>query len=241
MSQTVLSVGAHAADFVWRSGGALAAYAQRGDTVVALALTYGERGESAALWDRPGVSVDQVKDARRAEAEAAATELGITVRFLDFDDHPLEIDQARLMKIVSELRDIRPDIVLTHLPTDPLNADHPYAADAVLRAVRLAAVPGVLPSSKPLLRPSIFFFEPDQPEFCGFRPNVFLDISNVMDKKIAAMKCMETQGFLVETYEARGSYRGHHARRIREGSTVQFAEAYERHTPYVGQLFEEPT
>ena len=48
--KTVLVVSAHAADFVWRAGGAIALYASRGYRVRILCLSYGERGESERLW-----------------------------------------------------------------------------------------------------------------------------------------------------------------------------------------------
>ena len=44
--KTVLVISAHAADFVWRAGGAIALYADRGYHVRIVCLSYGERGES---------------------------------------------------------------------------------------------------------------------------------------------------------------------------------------------------
>ncbi len=46
VKKTVLVVSAHAADFVWRAGGAIALYSGRGYRVRILCLSYGERGES---------------------------------------------------------------------------------------------------------------------------------------------------------------------------------------------------
>ena len=37
-------VGAHSADFVWRSGGAVAVTTSQGGSALVLALSYGERG-----------------------------------------------------------------------------------------------------------------------------------------------------------------------------------------------------
>ena len=50
----ILVVSAHAADFVWRAGGAIALYAGRGYKVRILCLSYGERGESERLWKHGG-------------------------------------------------------------------------------------------------------------------------------------------------------------------------------------------
>ena len=67
--RTALVISAHAADFVWRCGGAIALHAQQGVNVTVVCLSFGERGESAKLWKQPGMTLQKVKDARRAEAE----------------------------------------------------------------------------------------------------------------------------------------------------------------------------
>ena len=50
--KTALVVSAHAADFVWRAGGAIALHARRGYRVRIVCLSYGERGESAGASNR---------------------------------------------------------------------------------------------------------------------------------------------------------------------------------------------
>jgi LmbE family N-acetylglucosaminyl deacetylase len=65
----MLVISAHAADFVWRAGGAIALYANRGYRVRIACLTYGERGESAKLWKEPDMTLERVKAARQKEAE----------------------------------------------------------------------------------------------------------------------------------------------------------------------------
>ena len=70
--KTVLVVSAHAADFVWRAGGAIALYAQKGYRVRILCLSFGERGESERLWKKEGMTVECVKQERQKESERAA-------------------------------------------------------------------------------------------------------------------------------------------------------------------------
>ncbi|HEX7993620.1 MAG TPA: PIG-L family deacetylase, partial [Streptosporangiaceae bacterium] len=84
----VLVVSAHAGDFVWRAGGAMALAASRGAAVTVLCLTYGERGESARAW-REGMELAEIKELRRAEAAKAADVLGASIEFLDAGDYPL--------------------------------------------------------------------------------------------------------------------------------------------------------
>ena len=67
-AKTGLVVSAHSADFVWRAAGAIALYAKRGWTMKVVCLSFGERGESAKLWRMPGMTLERVKQDRRAEA-----------------------------------------------------------------------------------------------------------------------------------------------------------------------------
>ena len=65
---SLLVVSAHAGDFVWRAGGAIALAAERGERATVVCLSYGERGESARAW-REGRQLAEIKEIRRAEAE----------------------------------------------------------------------------------------------------------------------------------------------------------------------------
>ena len=88
LTSETLVVTAHAGDFVWRAGGAIALAASRSERVTIACLTFGERGESARAW-REGRSLEEIKAIRRDEAEAAAAALGAEVRFSDAGDYPL--------------------------------------------------------------------------------------------------------------------------------------------------------
>ena len=46
-AKTALVISAHAADFVWRCGGAIALHAAKGYEVTVVCLSFGERGESS--------------------------------------------------------------------------------------------------------------------------------------------------------------------------------------------------
>jgi LmbE family N-acetylglucosaminyl deacetylase len=59
--------GAHSADFVWRSAGAIATHTARGGEALVAALSYGERGESGVLWKQEGQTEENVQHAQRAE------------------------------------------------------------------------------------------------------------------------------------------------------------------------------
>ncbi len=229
----MLVIGAHAADFVWRSGGAIAVTTASSGVAKVIALSYGERGESGELWKEEGQTVEHVKEVRHGEAERAAAALGAQFECLDLGDYPLEIDTDALELISDRIREFAPDVLITHTDTDPFNPDHPVAFAAVSRARGLAAGAGVSSAFATVMPPALFLFEPHQPELCNFTPTTFVDITPVMDKKLAAMSEMKAQKYLQSYYSERADHRGNHARRSSGNAEIRQAEAFQRVTPQV--------
>jgi len=233
VSRRVLVIGAHSADFVWRSGGAVAVATAAGGVARVIALSYGERGESGELWKQEGQTIERVKEIRHAEAERSAAVLGADFRCLDLGDYPLEIDAGALGRISDEIREFAPDVVVTHTDTDPFNPDHPVAHRAVDRARSLAAGAGVASAFQTIKPPALFLFEPHQPELCNFTPTTFVDITSVYERKVEAMAEMKAQQYLQSYYAERAAHRGNHARRASGDQDVRYAEAFQRVIPQV--------
>ena len=210
--ESMLVVSAHAADFVWRAGGAIALAASRGDRVTVLCLSYGERGESASAW-RAGKTLEEIKALRRTEAQSAAAALGAGIEFLDAGDYPLRESDELTHRIVEVYRLVNPSVVLTHALADPYNGDHPAAAQMALRARVLAQAAGYPAPGEPIGAPPVFLFEPHQPEMCGFKPEVLLDITPVFEIKRKAMEAMAAQQHLWEYYSDLARRRGTQLRR----------------------------
>ena len=235
--KTMIVVSAHAADFVWRAGGAIALYAERGYRVRILCLSYGERGESERLWKMPGMTVERVKQSRQTESEKAAAILGAEIRFFDSGDYPLQVTDGLIREMVSEYRAMQPEFVLTHSYNDPYNRDHDEASAVTLRTRIYAQAAGYPLEGKKLGVPPVFLFEPHQPEQCGFRPEVLLDITPVFERKRKAMESMEAQEHLWEYYTDLAKRRGVQAVRNSGKSGIKYAEAYQRVYPLVtGEL-----
>jgi 4-oxalomesaconate hydratase len=234
--RSTLVITAHAGDFVWRAGGAIALAASRGEKVTIACLTYGERGESAKAW-REGNSLEEIKEIRRAEAEAAASTLGALVRFLDAGDYPLLATRELTDQLVRIYRDTQPDVVLTHPLDDPYNGDHPAAARMALDARVLAQAIGYPSEGEIIGAPPVFFFEPHQPEMCGFRPEVLLDITPVWETKRKAMECLAAQQHLWDYYTDLGKRRGVQLKRNAGPNLglphATYGEAYMRPYPQV--------
>jgi 4-oxalomesaconate hydratase len=229
----LMVIGAHSADFVWRSGGAIAMTTSGGGAARVIALSYGERGESGELWKEEGQTVERVKEIRRREAERAAAALGAEFHCLDLGDYPLEIDRNALVAIADQIREFAPDVLITHTDTDPFNPDHPVAHAAVARARGLAAGAGVQSAFKTVSPPALFLFEPHQPELCNFNPTTFVDITQVIGRKLEAMAEMKAQKYLQSYYAERADHRGNHARRASGNNQIRQAEAFQRVTPQV--------
>ena len=231
--KTALVVSAHSADFVWRAGGAIALYAARGYEITIVCLSFGERGESAKLWRKPGMTLDAVKAARREEAEKAAALLGGRLHCLDLGDYPLRVPDEAVLDLADLYREIEPAFVLTHSLNDPYNFDHPRAAHVAQEARIIAQAHGHRPEQGRVLgAPPVFLFEPHQPEQCGWMPNTLLDISPVWEKKRAAFELMAAQEHLWEYYTRVALQRGVQAAR-NSNAKIQYAEAYQRVFPQV--------
>ena len=181
--KTALVVSAHAADFVWRAGGAIALHQAKGYGVKVVCLTYGERGESAKIWKEPGETLEKVKAVRRVEAEQAAKALDARHRVL----RPRGLSAARWTGKRSS--------VSSTYPQGPAGVhDEPPACGPLqhrphVRDQDRARVPddrpgrGHNPHEKAIGAPQLYLFEPHQTEQMNWKPDVFLDITEVLDKK----------------------------------------------------------
>lgn len=234
MQKKILVVGAHSADFVWRSAGTIAKCVESGGTALVIALSYGERGESGELWkENPNRTEEDVKKIRHEQAMQAAAIVGAEFRCFDWGDYPMIVTDERTSQVTEVIRDFEPHVILTHSEKDPFNPDHPLAFQVVQRARLLAAGAGVASAFKNIIPPEWYSFEPHQPELSSFVPDTFIDITSVIDKKINAMSCMGAQNYLKSYYTELASRRGNHARRISGKQGVKFAEAHQSMVPRV--------
>ena len=231
-AKTALVISAHAADFVWRCGGAIALHAALGYNVTVVCLSFGERGESAKLWKDPDMTLDRVKAARRAESERAAEALGVhDLVSMDLGDYPLELSRDNKNDLIDIIRKVQPRFMLSHSQYDPYNTDHMYATQVALECRMIAQAWGHNPGEKVLGAPQLYLFEPHQTEQMGWKPDTFLDITPVWDKKRAAIECMEGQEHLWEYYTHVAINRANHFTRNSGGQAggraCKYAEGFQ--------------
>ena len=231
-TKTALVISAHSADFVWRCGGAIALHQAQGYEVTVVCLSYGERGESAKLWKQDGMTLDKVKTERRIEAEQAAKALDVhDIQFFDLGDYPLELSRDDKFRLVDVIRAVQPDFMLSHSEKDPYNTDHSYATKVALECRMIAQAWGHNPGEKVLGAPQLYLFEPHQTERMDWKPDTFLDITPVWDKKRAAIECMQGQEHLWDFYTRVAQQRANHFKRNSGGQSggrdCQYAEGFQ--------------
>lgn len=232
IKKTALVISAHSADFVWRCGGAIALHVERGYEVTVVCLSYGERGESAKLWKLPDMTLEKVKAVRSEEARQAAKALGVN-DLIEFDlgDYPLHLSQEDKLRLVEVMRKVQPEFILSHSQYDPYNTDHMYTTQVVLECRMVAQAWGHNPGEKMLGAPQVYLFEPHQTEQMGWKPDTFLDITPVWEKKRAAIECMAGQEHLWEYYTRVAQNRANHFMRNSGGQSggrqATYAEGFQ--------------
>ena len=214
----ILSIGAHPADIFDQSGGAMAHHAARGDWVGCVVLTHGARVHDAVVSDemfhREEVpEAEELKQlmAERSEVKAeevrrACRSLGVEeVRFLGIDDAVLMVTEESVRTVARLVRELKPDIVLTHFPRegDGKTNAHATAGQIVLHALSHAA--GVDPGDRrpPHKVAQVFFFGCGGASLPrdvwgsegGYYNDLFIDITDVVDKKLAALDALVSQGY----------------------------------------------
>ncbi|RZJ01612.1 MAG: PIG-L family deacetylase [Brevundimonas sp.] len=179
MSETVLAIVAHADDETLGCGGTLAAHAARGDAVHCLIVADG-------VSSRQGEARTDVLERDDACARAMQI-LGVNppVR-LAFPDQRLDATPFLdiIQAIEAHIATCAPTLVYTH-HADDLNNDHRVVAQAVLTALRPMPAQSVR---------SIYAFETlsaTEWNFAApaFRPSRFVDISETLEVKMAAIEC----------------------------------------------------
>ena len=214
----IVSVGAHPADIFDQSGGTMAHHAGRGDFVAGIALTHGVRVHDAVISVEMSQREEvpdstELRDLMRQRAEVKVTEvraaceiLGITaVHFFGADDGVLLVTDEAVRRLARLLRELRPDAVLTHFPKegDGLTNTHAVGGQIVMHALALAAAVDPGDRRPPHRVASVFFFGMGAAKTRsklwdaegGYYNDVFIDITDVVDKKLAALDCLVSQGY----------------------------------------------
>lgn len=189
-ASTVLVVAAHPDDEILGCGATAARLVQEGCEVYFAILGEGITSRHPARDKADAGQMTRLHE----HAQAAARKIGVKeVSLHKLPDNRLDtIPLLDVIKIVEDLvENLKPEIVYTHHGGD-LNIDHGVIHRAVLTATRPVA-------GQPVRE--VYAFEvPSSTEWAfqrleaAFRPNVFVDVAQTLETKIAAMACYQTEG-----------------------------------------------
>jgi len=235
MKERLFVVSAHTADWVWRCSGAVATYLKAGADVSVVCLTLGARSESGELWKDAETTIEEVKSIRREEVVNVAKKLGVSqLEVWDYDDCPLVAGPEILQRLNAKIREVQPTVIITHDPSDCTNFDHGVANEIVSRALLMSRQGGIATGGlAPVKNVQIYGMEPAQPERSGFMPQVFIDITEVIEEKKAAMACVKSQPNTPARHTHTSALRGIQAKAMPGGEGIQYAECFSARLPVI--------
>lgn len=193
----ILAIGAHPDDIEYGCAGTLIKYAERDHRIFLMVLTRGEEGGGGEV--------------RHREQYEAAEIIGAQQVFWgDYRDTQLPLNKELIDRIEEVLADVRPDLIFVNYGDDT-HQDHRILTQATMSATRYVR--------------NVLFFE--VPTTQNFNPQVFVDISDTLERKFKVLKAHASQVMktniedmsIVQLAQANATFRGIQGR-------VKFAEAF---------------
>ena len=193
----ILAIGAHPDDIEYGCAATLIKYAERDHRIHIMVLTKGEEGGESEV--------------RHEEQLAAAEIIGAKEVFWGgYRDTQMPLNKELIDKIEEVLVNVEPDLILVNYGDDT-HQDHRVLTEATMSATRYVR--------------NVLFFE--VPTTQNFNPQVFVDISDTLERKFQVLKAHESQVMktnienmsIVELARANATFRGIQGR-------VKFAEAF---------------
>ena len=204
----ILAVGAHLDDIEIAVGGTLAKAIENGHEVKTLIMS------KSGYTNKDG-EVQRSDEDAVAEGTKALQTLGVTdIEILDFPTKDIPFESDVVTAIDRCISDYGPDIIFTHHPFDTHQA-HVGVSNATIAAARR--------------KNTVFFYEPISPSgrsYVAFRPQLYVEISSTIDKKIASLREHKTEynkfgkEDWIEGVHARCGFRGYEIGK-------KYAEAFE--------------
>ena len=184
----LLIFGAHPDDADYHAGRLAAIYRRPGRVVTMVSVTNGEAGHHERFGER-------LVAERRTEAARAAAVIGADYRVWDFRDGRLEPTLDVRWDVVRTIRELRPDLVLSHRDND-YHPDHRATAHAVRDASYLITVPAIVPEAPIVDTVPVFGYLPDRfTRPTSLRADVVIDVDDVLETIVSMLACHESQFF----------------------------------------------
>ncbi len=172
----LLAVGAHPDDVEVHVGGLLALASDRGLGAGILDLTQGDLGTRGT------------PETRRREALAAARILGVDRIVLDLPDGRFTEEEAARLRVMAELRRLRPRVLILPAPEDR-HPDHRRAHRLVREAAYYAGLKNYPCEGSPWRPEAIAWVGGENPG----QPDLLVDVSAVWERRMAAFDAFGSQ------------------------------------------------
>jgi LmbE family N-acetylglucosaminyl deacetylase len=227
--ERVLFIVAHPDDPEFGAGGTVARWAREGVHVTYVIVTDGSKGSN-----NHEITSEELVRLRQAEQRAAAEILGVCeVVFLGYPDGEVYNTPALRRDLVRQIRLHRPDLVMTHDPTTRFVGDS-YINHPDHRAVGDTALDAVFP----LARDRFNFPEHEREGLAPHavsdvlvrptnEPNEWIDITDTIEFKIAALRAHRSQ---IGDPDALAERIRQRAQDYAEGTPYVYAERFRRIT-----------
>lgn len=184
MKLDILAIVAHPDDVELSFGGTLLVHQKLGYKTGIIDLTRGELGTRGT------------PEIRDAEAAAASRKLALSVRDnLGLEDGFFENNKENQLKVAEQIRKYQPEIVITNAIYDR-HPDHTRSSQLVETACFIAGLKAVKTTldgvDQKAIRPKKILFSIQS---TSHEPDLLVDISDVVDERMEAIKCFKSQFF----------------------------------------------
>jgi LmbE family N-acetylglucosaminyl deacetylase len=166
---TILAIGGHVGDMELTAGGVLASHSLKGDRIVTLALTAGERGVP------PGRDVMEYRKQKVSEAKAFAEMLGGEAIVFDIPDGELPDNEEMRYKLCDVIRQVRPNVIITHFKNS-MHKDH-MTTHRIVNDARFFAGLGPLKRENSAFFASKLYYAENWEDAVDYKPYVYVDFS----------------------------------------------------------------
>lgn len=184
----LLVLGAHPDDAEFHAGGLLLHYRRLGHVAKIISVTNGAAGHHR-------ISGPELTSVRRAEAADVSRRFGFEYEVWDFPDGELQPTLEVRRKIIREIRQFAPDLVLTHRTCD-YHPDHRAVGLAVQDASYMVTVPPIVPEV-PALRidPVVAYMNDLFTKPVPLQPDVVFDVTPFIGEITEMLACHRSQFF----------------------------------------------
>lgn len=181
----ILAVGCHPDDLEIGCSGTLAKYIKDNHKVFMCHIANGNMGHKVIMPQELAVI-------RKQEAEKAARLIGADIIAIDVNDFYVNnFDEIVVDKLADVIRFTQPDVIITHNPSDYMR-DHMQTSELVFNASFAASAPHRTTTNSYFDKvPPIIYM--DTLAGMDFIPTEYVDISNVIELKLEALACHDSQ------------------------------------------------